>query len=345
VPQSERKRLIERIQGARRSKILCYLTSDRPNATAQVAKDAMPLFFEHLQRLAPHQRTDVVLFTEGGDTIAGFGLSRLLREFSKWVGVLIPSKCLSAGTLFALGANEVVMTRGATLSPIDPSLTTPLNPAVELTAGQRQLVPLSVESVAGFKTLVTDDWEIKGEAALSDAFKILAERVHPLALGDVVRARQQIARLATTLLRQHRSDEEHVEEIVRTLTRGFGSHDYLISRSEAQQMLGKQIEPAKGVVENCLWELYQDFAAEMRLGVPFDPSLELHAAGQSSVPGRTQVCQKLAVVESELGGHVFEREILITRSPVQIPGAPPGAAIPGPVQAEVVRLGWQYYPN
>src|SRR5579884_2013772 len=227
MARAERVRIIEKIQRARKSKLICYLTSDRPNAPAQVQKDVIPLFYEHLAQIGKTSRVDVLICTVGGDTLAAFGLGRLLREFVPWVGVLIPEKCHSAGTLFALGGNEIVMTRLATLSPIDPSLIRPLNPAVELGPGQRQLVPVSVESVIGFKELVSREWDIKGEDSLAQVFKVLAERVHPLALGDVTRARAQIERLARKLLAVHRDDADSINAIVGTLTKELGSHDYL----------------------------------------------------------------------------------------------------------------------
>ncbi len=167
MARPERVDLIRKIEAARNSRLLCYITSDRPNADTNIKKDAIPIIFEHLERIGKRERVDVLLYTSGGDTLAAFGIARMLREFCTHVGVLVPSRCHSAGTLMALAANEVVMTRGATLSPIDPSIVGALNPAVEVVPGQRQMVPLSVETVAGYKDLVTQDWGIKGEDALS----------------------------------------------------------------------------------------------------------------------------------------------------------------------------------
>ena len=121
----ERKTLISQIEQKRHSRLLSYLTSDRQNAAAIIAKDALPIFFNQLRALGKIERLDVLVFTTGGDILAAFGLGRLVREFSSWIGVLVPDRCLSAGTLFALGANEIFMTRLGTLSPIDPSITTP----------------------------------------------------------------------------------------------------------------------------------------------------------------------------------------------------------------------------
>jgi ClpP class serine protease len=116
VPRQERLEIIGRIQSLRKTNLICYLTSDRPNASAQIQKDAIQLFYEHLQHLREFpkmDRLDVFIFTGGGDALAAFGLGRLLREFVPWFGVLVPAKCHSAGTLFAIGANQVAMTRWA----------------------------------------------------------------------------------------------------------------------------------------------------------------------------------------------------------------------------------------
>ena len=188
----ERRDLIHRLQLRRNSHVLCYLTSDRPNASAQVGKDVLPLFYEHLRRSNHYERLEVFLFTAGGDTLAAFGLGRLLREFAPEISTLVPAQCHSAGTLFAIGSNQIMMTRLATLSPIDPSITGPLNPVVEIQPGQRQVVPVSVESVAGFRDLLTKVWDVGDQNSLASAFKILAERVHPLALGDVQRAASRL---------------------------------------------------------------------------------------------------------------------------------------------------------
>jgi putative intracellular protease/amidase len=320
IPRTDRLALIQQLEKHRSSRVICYLTSDRQNADAPMMKDVLPLFYEHLVALGSPARVDVFLFTNGGDTMAAFGLARLLREFAEHLGLLVPRVCHSAGTLLAMGADEVLMTKAATLSPFDPSITSPLNPAVQSPAGA-QLVPLSVESVAGFKGLVTDDWGLRGEQALGAAFQALTAKVHPLALGDVFRARQQIALLATKLLRRHRADGENIERIVDTLTRQLGSHDYLIARSEARELLGDSMVPIDSFAEPLIWQLYQDFAAEMELGTVFTPG----------PPGSAHV-NKLAMIESEAHGNLASRTIQ-TR-----PG--PG---PGQIMMDVARSGWETY--
>jgi hypothetical protein len=302
-----------------------------------IAKDFIPVFFNHIRRFPDQKKVDAFIFTTGGDTLAAFGLSRLLREFTDSVGALVPEKCYSAGTLFALGANEIFMSKAATLSPIDPSIQSPLGPVVEIQPGQRQLLPVSVESVAGFKTLIKEDWRLNDEATVA-AFRILAERINPLALGDVYRSRQQIERLARTLLSYHRNDEHNMQKIVEQLTRGLGSHDYLISRMEARELMGEQIAKEDPTLEVMIWELFEDFSSEMRLGQMFDPGMALHAATAAGTQMPVVEEQKVVVVETETAGDEFERILQITAVQQMTPAGPVQAA-----QMAVVRAGWRHY--
>jgi hypothetical protein len=337
--RQERRALIEQIQAERNSVVVCYLTSDRENANALISKDVLPLFYELLRRAPKAERVDVVMFTQGGDTLAGFGLSRLLREFADHVGALVPDKCHSAGTLFSLGASEIVMTRLATLSPIDPSVTGPLNPAVELGPGQRHLVPLSVESVAGFKALATEDWGLEDGDGLNSAFRCLSDRVHPLALGNVFRSRQQIESLARKLLLLHRKDGKQVTTIIDQLTKQLGSHDYLISRTEARGLLGKQVLADNEQLEDRLWALHQDFVGEMQLGLAYEKAASVSAAKAAGQPLPVRVVLRLAVIESTAGRYICDREVMLGERTIQTPYGPQRA-----IEEEPLGAGWKFEP-
>jgi hypothetical protein len=338
MPRTERLAIIDKLQKARKTNIICFLTSDRPKANYQIQKDVLPLFYEHLIHFKKHEKLDVFIFTDGGDTLAGFGIGRLIREFFPWYGALVPLKCHSAGTLFALGANQIVMNRAGTLSPIDPSLVRPLNPAVEMPTGERLLVPVSVESVVGFRDLVKQEWGINGEEWLSAAFRVLSERVHPLALGDVTRARQQIELLARKLLQSHRSDETNIERIITILTKELGSHDYLISRSEARELLGPQVADEDSKTEKLLWALYQDFATEMRLGQEYNVNLEIHEGKAEGKTMPIDSAQKIAIVESEGFTHCCERVTRLSEAQMQTP-----VGLQTVIGQELVRSGWRRY--
>ena len=49
--RKERIAIIQEIQEKRKSKVFCYLTSDRPNAEVQMKKDILPIFVQQLRHL------------------------------------------------------------------------------------------------------------------------------------------------------------------------------------------------------------------------------------------------------------------------------------------------------
>lgn len=337
MARKDRVALIRSIEGHRQSNVLCCLTSDRQNAAGVIAKDFTPIFFNHLNSFPNQRKVDVLMFTQGGDTLAAFGLSRVLREFTDEVATLAPEKCHSAGTLFALGSNKIFMNKAATLTPIDPSVTGPLNPVIEPMPGQKQSLPVSVESVAGYRTLVKEDWRLNEEAT-GTAFRMLAEKINPLALGDVYRSRQQIERLARTLLHNHRKDEDNIRKIVETLTRGLGSHDYPISRKEARELLSTQIGDDDIELEQLMWQLFQDFSEEMRLGQIFDAGMVVHAAMSNGRQLPVSEEQKVVAVESATMSDHFEREVRMSAVQTMTPAGPTQA-----IQGAIVRAGWKHY--
>ncbi len=308
----QRKALIKQIEDKRGSRLLCCLTSDREGMQGAVAKDFLYRFFLHLSKMQKLEKLDVLLFTLGGDTLAAYALSRLVRQYAKHVAVLVPHLCLSSGTLFALGADEIVMTRLGTLSAIDPSINGPLNPISESVPqvgvpGQRVTIPVGVESVAGFKKLVTEEWRLE-EQGTSRAFGLLAEKVNPVLLGNLQRSKEQIVRLATSLMKLHVKpiDKEQIEMIVKTLASGLGSHDYMLVASEARDEK-LPVPEQDDELEDLILRLYEDFAEEMELGTPFNP---FEGLGQQPIQTLTKVT-KIVMIESRDRSDVWEREILV----------------------------------
>ena len=327
----QRKDLIKQIQKRRgNSRLICCLTSDRDNAQGLIAKDFLFRFYQHLRATPSLEKLDILLFTLGGDTLAAYALSRLVRRFGKKIGVLIPHMCLSGGTLFALGADEIVMTRLATLSSIDPSINGPLNPTAEIALpgmpigmpGQKIPVPVGVESVAGFKKLVREEWRLDEEGT-AQAFRLLATKVNPLLLGDLQRSKEQIVRLATSLMKLHAEPlgGDKIKNIVEILASGLGSHDYLLGATEAREDVGLHVAAEDLELEDMIFCLYEDFAEEMELETPFNP-LEAQTPPQQQPPGRPVITSKiikLVMIESLERTDVWERELaVIGGNPIQI---------------------------
>ncbi len=144
----DRLQLYKEIENERNSKLLVFITGDRPNFETQISSEMQDYFVNHLDKFNLPDKISLFLYTRGGDTMAAWSLINLIKQFCKSYEVIVVAKARSAGTLISLGANKIIMTKQATLGPIDPSLNSPLNPQnPAFPQNPHARVPVSVESI------------------------------------------------------------------------------------------------------------------------------------------------------------------------------------------------------
>jgi len=144
-----RRKLLRKIEEIRTSKAILYATGDRPGLETRIGQDAIDLFVDHLDSIGPVEKISHVLYTTGGSISAAWNLVILLHMFCEDLEVIAPGKCMSAGTLFSLGADRIVMTKQATLGPIAPSIQHPLGRQIPGAAPDAR-ASVSVEAVNGY---------------------------------------------------------------------------------------------------------------------------------------------------------------------------------------------------
>lgn len=262
---SERVVLYRKLEQAFESKILTYITSDRPNMSAQIASDVIEYFIDHLDKIGPCDKISLFLYTRGGDTSAARNIVNLLRMYCETLQVIVPHKAHSSGTIISLGANEIVMTKQATLGPIDPSLHTALNPRVP----DGSIFPVSVEAVKGYLEFAKNELSIEDDTALASIFEKLSDFVHPLVLGEVYRSKAQIQMMAEQLLQNQVTDPDKIKKIIAFLCSESGSHDYTINRREAKNELGLNIIKPTPEQYALIKNLYDDINDELLFSKPF----------------------------------------------------------------------------
>ena len=296
----ERKELFKRLEEKRDSKVISYITSDRPGLSTQIAEDAVDLFVHHLDKIQNCKKLTLFLYTRGGNTLAGWRLVNLLRQFFDEIEVIISFKAHSTGTLISIGADNIIMTKQATLSPIDPSITTPLNPIINGVNGKKEIIPVSVEDIKGFWDLAKNEYSIQSEEYKIRVLEELARKVHPLVLGKAFRARTQIQMLAERLLTVHVDDPDKKHKIIDFLTSESGSHDYTIHRKEARDVLGLKVEKPSDDLYDIIIKIHNDYADELHITKAFDPIKGF--IGPKDVP----FTEKSGFIESiEGGSHSF----------------------------------------
>jgi hypothetical protein len=263
----ERSAILHEIGVELEAGVLAYVTGDRENLETEVGTDVLLRVPRHLEAIGKQERLALVLYTLGGDTNTPWPFVNFLRAYCDELFVLVPFWAHSAGTLIALGADRIYMTRFGTLSPVDPSVTNEFNPYDAASPGDR--IPIAVEDVLAYFQLA---YEQGGGDLAGDAFRRLAGSVHPLALGNVKRNIQQIWQLAKKLIQLHAPevDDAALTALVRRLTTELYSHSHLITRAEAAS-LGLPVEQPSERVEDLLLAYYEQLKTDLELLEKFDP--------------------------------------------------------------------------
>jgi len=333
----ERRQLITALEKKLDAKILTIITGDRQGMETRIAPDLLPLVSQHLADMGSVRNVAVFLYTPGGDTIVGWGLVNLFRQYCSSLKVVVPFRALSCGTLIALGADEIIMGRRGLLSPVDPSVSSPYNPPAPggQQPGSVALLPVSVEDMMGFLDLAKKEIQVATEESKIAILNILANKVHPLALGAVFRAREQTSDLAKRLLMMHSNDEAKIDRIVKRLTQELPTHNYLIGRTEASKGIGLSIVEPNTDVDDLMWNLYKQYEKWLELTTPASPDQEI------GTETRKRVRYERAAVESVRDGALYQHIFVTDNDLIKVTSTPPG--MQGSVEQTLVRtiyLGW-----
>lgn len=310
----DRFELYKEIEQQRNSKLLVYVTSTRPGMETQIANDILPKFIEHLDKIGDVHKISLYLYTNGGDTLAAWSLVNLIRSFCEDFEVIIPSNCFSSGTLICLGANRLVMTKQATLGPIDPSISGPMNPMIPGINNPNAKVPVSVEHVNAYIEMAKKDFGITDQGYMKDILLQLSDKIHPLTLGQVYKSKSQIQMLARKLMKFQDLEEDKKNTIVKFLCSESGSHDYSIRRKEAIENLGLNIEKPTPEFYSIIKSIYDSISQELELENPYDPGKMLHSSDEHSYVYRR------GLIESIYNGRdVFVSEGTLKKNSIPLP--------------------------
>ncbi len=315
MSRDTRKQTISALEAKRKSKVITYITSDRPNLSSQVAEDIIPIIYEHILLIKPEERKNIDLFiySRGGDSDTPWSLVSMFRESSSngKFNVIIPFKAHSAATMIALGADEIIMTDKGELGPIDITIGNgPYNPT-EKNSNRR--LPVSVEDVSGYFSLLKEIG-CKHSIEKIKGFEQITQQVHPLVLGTVHRLLNQTELVALRLLntRQDALSKRANKKIMQRLSAEIFSHRHTIYRSEAKDQVGiefiKKAEDYK--IEKESWELYKEYESLFSLTEPFAADQHLES---SNLDEHTWNDLPMACVESQNQFNICKKSVRVRR--------------------------------
>lgn len=266
-----RDEIIKKIEDKRGSRVISYITGDRVPFATKIAGDIIPLLGNLLNSIGKVKKISLLLYTSGGDMLAPIRIVKLIRNHCDEFEVLVPYKAHSAGTLICLGADTIVMGKLGELTPVDPTTGHPFNP--QNPVNPRQRLEVSVEDLNSYLLFAKEKAEVKNEQMV-DVYKILAEKLHPLSIGNAYRAYRMARLLTERLLWLHmdkEKDNERIKKIVKEITGDITIHAYPIDRDEAAD-LGLKVEKADDEIDKLICQMYESYAKEMKLGQPFHPN-------------------------------------------------------------------------
>lgn len=310
---------------------------------ASMADDQVREMFDHLLGLPsrPVSKLDIFIASNGGSGVIPWRLVSLFREFAKSFNVLVPYRAYSAATLVALGADEIVMHPFGELGPIDPTVSNQFNPKLPNGAP----IGISVEDVKAYINFIKKTVGITHEDELVKTIEILAQQVHPLALGNVERFVSQSRMIARKILKTHMSEKgEHaIDEIVENMTSKLFFHGHPINRREAADDLDLKICSAPSPeLETAMWELYLDYESELKNNIQHEPAPALLSKVPAGSPAGL-ISSGWAMIsdsEDEYVHAIVESTSLLstynTKRRFQLFATPQGAQ----VQEQVLLQGW-----
>lgn len=253
---NKRQKIIKSIEEIRNSRVITYITSDRPGITSMIDPGDLREIFDHLNNISKGTKVDLFIYSRGGNSITAWALVNLFREYTDDLNVIVPYKAHSCATAIAIGANQIIMGRMAELGPVDPTLAAIV---------ENKRIDVSTEDLSSYISFLKDKFKIKREKQTIQAFNQLAENVKPLLLGRAYRSYIKARDDTTKLLRLHLDDESKIKFIADYLVEKLYAHDHIINRKEAKEQIGLNAHFADGDLEKYMWDLYLEYETLLKL--------------------------------------------------------------------------------
>ena len=211
----------------------------------------------------------LILSTYGGDPHVAYRIGRCLQNHYESVAICVNGPCVSAGTLLALAAHEIVMTDVGTLGPLDVQLAKE-DELFESTSGltaRQAMVTLTSHATLTFDEFllalkVKSGGRITLRTAMESAVDLTARmyaplfgQIDPLRLADNQRSLAMVSNYGERLA-------DHSENLrpgaLGELVSGYTSHRFEIDRKEAAERLFLKVrDPSEAEEEllSVLWKL------------------------------------------------------------------------------------------
>jgi hypothetical protein len=166
----------------------------------------------------------VLLHTRGGSPVPAYLISRYLKTSSELGFVAsVPRRAKSAGTLLALGANEIHMGMMSELGPVDPQF--------------RNLPALGLGTALDYVAGVSE--KHPGAADMLATYLQRSLSIHHLGLYE--RVSESATHYAQKLLKRGTLPDAQIAKVANQLVYGYKDHSFAIDCDEIKSILGEEI--------------------------------------------------------------------------------------------------------
>lgn len=118
---TERKAQLKRISEIRGREVLVFASDVAKNCPNSIDYSDIVPFSDQLSTISGDE-VDIILETPGGIAEVVEDLVKLIRSKFNKVGVIVPGMAKSAGTIFTMAADEILMGKTSALGPIDAQI-------------------------------------------------------------------------------------------------------------------------------------------------------------------------------------------------------------------------------
>ncbi len=266
-----RLELYKKVEAKRKRPLIVYITSNRVNASGEIAGDSVPELLDQLQCLpAGIKELDLLIVSNGGDPTVAWRIVSLIRERAAKFSALVPQAAYSAATLIVLGADEVVMHPNGNLGPTDPQIRVPRQSGKDGTA---EVVMFGSEDLMAFLKFSREQVGLKDPEHMLAVYSKFCDEVSAVGVGTSARSALLSVTLGEKLLQLHMkegAEKQRAREISEKLTKDYFHHGYPVNRTEAKE-IGLKIAEQDDELEALMWQIWCDLSEELKLREPHNP--------------------------------------------------------------------------
>ncbi len=279
---------------------LANLLSDNLNAdiiiyTGEINDSTVDVLINYTKDPGKKENVVLLLTTNGGSPDAAYRMARCLQRQYKNFILFIYGICKSAGTLVAVGANEIILSDFGEFGPLDIQLGMrdelfEMFSGLNITQAINSLATRSINTwreilidfKAGSRGQITTKLasEIAANLTVGLYDKIYAQ-IDPAQLGQIERSMNIASDYGKRLAKKTKNVKD---EAIDKLISGYPSHSFVIDREEAQELFNIVRNPNE--LEEKLAECIK-WAIRNPLGTPF--TIKINIVKKEKLNGE-QIC-------------------------------------------------------